>query len=30
MSDLQFVTGLKAADDEVPQILREQTAVVKE
>jgi hypothetical protein len=29
MSDLQFVTGLKSIDDEVPQILREQTAVVK-
>lgn len=30
MSDLQFVTGLKSVDDEVPQILRDQTAVVNE
>jgi len=27
MSDLQFVTGLKSVDDEVPQILRNQTTV---
>lgn len=30
MSDLQFVTGLKSVDDEVPEILRAQTAVVKD
>jgi hypothetical protein len=29
MSDLQFVTGLKSVDDEVPEILRAPTVVVK-
>jgi hypothetical protein len=29
MGELQFVTGLKSLDDEVPQILRDETAVVK-
>jgi len=30
MGELQFVTGLKSLDDEVPSILRDDTAVVKE
>lgn len=30
MGELQFVTGLKSIDDEVPQILRDETALVKE
>jgi hypothetical protein len=30
MGELQFVTGLKSLDDEVPQILRDEAAVVKE
>lgn len=30
MGELQFVTGLKSLDDEVPQILRDETAVMKE
>jgi hypothetical protein len=30
MGELQFVTGLKSLDDEVPQILRDEAAVAKE
>lgn len=30
MGELQFVTGLKSADEEVPQILRAETAVAKQ
>jgi hypothetical protein len=30
MGELQFVTGLKSVDDEVPQILRNETALVKD
>jgi len=30
MSELQFVTGLKSVDEEVPQILRDQPVVLKE
>jgi hypothetical protein len=29
MGELQFVTGLKALDDEVPQILRDEKLVAK-